>query len=233
MHSPGPDLHPLFEMSDQLIQSVETRLNPESAAGSSLLPGWSRAHVIAHLARNADALSNLVHWAKTGQIRPMYPSPEARESDIEESARQSFDDLVGDLRQTATALRTALESLNEEAWEAIVRPRPAASGPEIKATLIPWLRYREVAIHLVDLDCGTDFGDLPEPFLIRLIEETLPRLSDGIAGRTLISGENRWDIGGGGEEISGTTAGIAAWLTGRSDAHVTSQHPLPDLPKWL
>ena len=49
----------------------------------SLLPGWSRAHVLSHLARGADAMRNLLTGARAGQDRPAYASPQARNADIE------------------------------------------------------------------------------------------------------------------------------------------------------
>src|SRR5215470_8810861 len=48
----------------------------------TLLPGWNRRHLLSHVANNASALRNLVHWAKTGQERPMYASSEQRAADI-------------------------------------------------------------------------------------------------------------------------------------------------------
>ena len=61
---------------------------PRSRA-PSLCEGWTRAHVVTHIARNADALSNLVHWATTGEPTPMYASPESRDADIAEGARRA------------------------------------------------------------------------------------------------------------------------------------------------
>lgn len=55
----------------------------------SYLPGWSRAHVVAHVARNADALVNLLTWARTGVETPMYASGDQRAREIEEGARRA------------------------------------------------------------------------------------------------------------------------------------------------
>ena len=38
----------------------------------SLLPGWSRAHVLGHLARNADALVRTLEGTRRGERIPMY-----------------------------------------------------------------------------------------------------------------------------------------------------------------
>ena len=45
-----------------------------------LLPGWTVGHVLTHVARNADAYTNLLTWARTGVETPAYASPEAREA---------------------------------------------------------------------------------------------------------------------------------------------------------
>ena len=62
------------------------RLTDQEFDRPSLLPGWDRRHVVAHVARNADALVNLMTWARTGEETPMYPSVEARDAGIAEAA---------------------------------------------------------------------------------------------------------------------------------------------------
>lgn len=55
-----------------------TRAAPLDDAGldaPSTLPGWSRKHLVAHVAANADALGNLVHWAATGGAHRCTPLP--------------------------------------------------------------------------------------------------------------------------------------------------------------
>ena len=56
-------------------------------AAPTALPGWTRRHLVAHVAANADALGNLVHWAATGEVTPMYATPEERVAAIERTAR--------------------------------------------------------------------------------------------------------------------------------------------------
>ena len=50
----------------QAVERAAAELDPGQVAGPSRLPGWSRGHVLSHLARNADALVNLLTWARTG-----------------------------------------------------------------------------------------------------------------------------------------------------------------------
>jgi Mycothiol maleylpyruvate isomerase N-terminal domain len=65
----------------------EAELDDEALSVPSALPGWSRTHLLAHLAANADALGNLVRWAATGQPTPMYASPGERAAGIERGSR--------------------------------------------------------------------------------------------------------------------------------------------------
>ena len=82
----------------------------------SLLPGWTRGHVLSHLARGADAMRNLLRGARAGQDRPAYASPEARDADIDRSAAAEAKDLVDDLVGSALALRTVARQLPDTAW---------------------------------------------------------------------------------------------------------------------
>jgi maleylpyruvate isomerase len=182
----------------------------------SALPGWTRAHVVAHLAANAEAVGNLVHWAATGERTPMYASPDQRAADIEEGSRRNRAGLMAWFDRSAAALEAAMDGLSEDQWRAQV---VTAQGREVPASETPWMRAREVMVHAVDLATGIGFHDLPEDFLASLVEDVL-----GKRGR---------DAG-----VSGPLAGRAAYLTGRADG-VTAGVTAPDgsgapvLPPWL
>ena len=75
-------------------------LSDAQAREPSMLPGWSRGHVLTHLARNADAMVNLLTWARTGDETPMYPSREQRNADIEAGSGRPASDLVADVHAT-------------------------------------------------------------------------------------------------------------------------------------
>ena len=127
----------------------------------SLLPGWSRAHVVAHLARNADAMRNLLIGARTGQHRPAYASAQAREADIGTGAAQRSRDLVTDLADSAMALRTVIRQLPDEAWSFSVRMPDSEPFP---AALLPARRLAEVELHHCDLGIGYDAVRWPSSF---------------------------------------------------------------------
>ena len=56
----------------------------------SLLPGWSRAHVLTHLARNAEGGVRLLGWARTGVPSYEYESLDARPCSPQSCCRASW-----------------------------------------------------------------------------------------------------------------------------------------------
>ena len=77
----------LGDSTDRLLATAGA-LDDAQAAAPSRLPGWTRGHILTHLARNADGFRNLLIWARTGTETPMYPSEESRDRDIEAGARR-------------------------------------------------------------------------------------------------------------------------------------------------
>ncbi len=73
------------EAIDRVLASA-SKLSDEQMREDSLLPGWSRGHVLTHIARSGDGLRNLLIWAKTGEETPQYATPDARVTDIEAGA---------------------------------------------------------------------------------------------------------------------------------------------------
>jgi maleylpyruvate isomerase len=134
----------------------------------SYLPGWSRAQVVAHVARNADALLNLLNWARTGVETPMYASPDQRASEIEAGARRSAGELRADLLEANGRFAGELAALPDECWDATVR---TARGREVPVWEVSWMRVREVWVHAVDLDTGTSFDDVPHEVCAALVDD--------------------------------------------------------------
>ncbi|SHK44689.1 maleylpyruvate isomerase [Pseudonocardia thermophila] len=205
--------------------------------GPSGLPGWSRAHVVAHLARNAEGLCRLARWARTGEETPMYSSPEARNADIERSATYPIAQLRSDLIRTADELDATFAALDLIAWRATVRN---AQGLDISASELPWLRVREVWLHAVDLDAGARMEDIPDAVVDALLDDvtrTLSAKDDCPAAELIPTDRDRtWPLGlGGGTAIHGTAAGLLGWLTGRtsSAALLAMQGEVPKVPRWL
>jgi maleylpyruvate isomerase len=215
------------------------RLADDALAAPSLLPGWDRRYLLSHVAANADALRNLVHWARTGEERRMYASAEARDAGIKAGAAKPPAELREWITSSARALASDLDGLPAAAWDARII---TAQGLTREAREIPWMRVREVYVHVVDLGAGTGFADLPPSFLAALLDDIARRRST--VGKTPALtvtapdvGGRSWEINGPGEAtaVSGPLAALTAWLSGRPVTGLTAADgtPLPELPAWL
>jgi maleylpyruvate isomerase len=208
----------------------------------SRLPGWTRGHVLTHIARNADGLANLLRWARTGVETPMYANREAREAAIEAGASRPGADLTADLRVSAAAFADEAARLPGEAWTAPVR---GLQGPAIPAAGVLDWRLREVEIHHVDLAAGYRPADWPRAF----VAATLPQVAGQFGGRDdapacLLRADgmaDAWRIGADRPgtapvTVQGPAASLLAWLTGRSDGSglrvAGNGAALPELPAW-
>ena len=228
------ELSRYLELLDQgeafFIDALST-LNETSASEPSLLPGWERRTVAAHVARNADALVNLCNWARTGVETPMYPSPEAREEAIASSAEAGLDDVLEDVRSASSRLRQALFSLPDGAWEAKVR---AGQGRVVAAEKIPWMRSKEVWIHAVDLDAGPVFADLPLALVVELLSDIFRTWESRQITPDFRIVTSNGSFGAGSSTVRGELCDAAAWLTGRSGPErLVFEGPIPSISSWL
>jgi maleylpyruvate isomerase len=96
-------------------------LSDAAARQPSLLPGWSRGHVLTHLARNAEGSTRLLTWARTGVPGYEYESAEARAAEIEAGAGRPAEVLIEDVRRTAATLGEAAAGMPPQAWQRVVR----------------------------------------------------------------------------------------------------------------
>ncbi len=221
--------------STQALDHTIAKLTDDEARGASLLPHWSRGHVLTHIARNADAMVNLLAWARTGQETPMYASREKRDADIEAGASRPVAELVSDVQDSHERLCEDMSSLPTESWAAVVRY--GAAGRERPAAAIPTLRRTEVEIHHVDLDLDYTLAHWPEDFVELTLDETVADYSqrDEMSEFVLVSSDSKrvWTVGDGGPEITGPPPALLGWLIGRSDGTgLYCDGPLPDVGVW-
>jgi maleylpyruvate isomerase len=212
-------------------------LDDKALNDPSLLPGWTRRHLIAHVAANADALCRLAYWARTGEERRMYASPAQREAEIEVGAARPAADLRHWVADSAVRLAEDLARLSAAAWQA---PVITAQGRTVPATEIPWLRAREAYVHAVDLDAGLGFAGIPGEFLAALLDDVAARRSAQGTGPalTLTASDTgaAWHVTGSGDPypVTAPLAVLAAWLTGRpAPATDEANRTVPSLPPWL
>jgi maleylpyruvate isomerase len=233
----GPALDEMATSTDRLLATVD-RLDDAGLREPSLLPGWSRAHVLTHIARNADGLVNLATWARTGEETPMYPGGQAgRAADIEAGVARHIGDVRLDLSDSAERLLGAFADFPDDGLTRGVvfgAGRAAGFGWEI-----PLMRTREVEIHHVDLDGGYTPAHWSEGFVHRTLDQLAPFFRserDMPVGRLAASDSDRsWEVAADGPALTGPTNALLAWLTGRSTGdglQLDTGDPVPMAPTW-
>ncbi|AQS70145.1 maleylpyruvate isomerase family mycothiol-dependent enzyme [Streptomyces pactum] len=220
------DLASVRDATDRLLTGVG-KLDNASVTESSRLPGWTRGHVLAHLARNADALVNVLEG------RPMYVSGEARDADIERDAPRPLDAHLADVRESAARFQDV--SAAPADWSRTVELR---NGITDSASRVPFRRWAEVELHHVDLGIGYELEDLPAEFTERETGFLAARFTGhpDVPPARLSDGTRAWSTGreGGGPEVTvtGPPADLLGWLAGRREGSALSVQggPLPSLP---
>lgn len=196
-----------------LFLEAAAALDAPDWGAPSALPGWTNGHLVAHVAANADAIGNLVHWAATGMQTPMYASPAARAEGIALGESLSAAELLNWLHKSAEELDAAMAGLTDQQWQ---HPVVTAQGRTVPVSETPWMRAREVMVHAADLSGRTGFADLPTEFLQALRIDITDRRG-GVPG------------------VEGALPEVVAYLAGRRCHGVTARdgRPAPELGPWL
>jgi maleylpyruvate isomerase len=179
----------------RLVATVE-RIAHEQVRSPSRLPGWTIAHVLTHLARNAEGHVRRLEGAFRGEDVPRYPGGSAqRNGDIEEGARRSAVDILADLNTAQRRLELVWVRSVAAGW-----PHAELRGDDRwPATASPVRRLREVEVHHVDLGLGYEPSDWPEdyvawelPMLLATAPTRVHRTDDVRALVAWLSG--RWPV---------------------------------------
>ena len=213
------DVLELVITSTELLDQDVARLRQDSLAEASALTGWTRAHLLTHLARNADGLRNLLLAARTGAELRMYANPRARAADIEAGSSRPADVVIDDLLESDRRFLAEVAGMPSDRWVvevAFASGQPDA--PRIAAIDVLLMRLNEVAIHHVDLAAGFGFEDVPAKVAEALIDRYVRRYA------------NRGVVADG---VEGSLAERLRWLAGRGDGELLRRPAggaLPTLP---
>lgn len=222
-----------IDESDLRVVRTVDSLTDDQLREPSLLPGWSRAHVVAHLALNAEGLERVLTAVRLGKDRTMYDSDQARDDEIRELAQGPASELRKRLMAGVHCFTKAGHAMGEDDADRRVERTPG--GTTFRLGQVPLMRWREVEIHHVDLDAGYTPASWPAAFSLTLIESMTRRdwpepfqvLARDLA-RTWQFGE-----GSGGPVVTGPAGALGWWLTGREpDPSLSSNGPLPVVPPW-
>ena len=233
----------VIESTTHLIATAD-QFDDEAVREPSLLTGWTRGHLLTHVARNADAIVRLLAWAATGVETPMYASNAARDEEIEEGAGRSARELAADVREASERFAVQAARLSPEQWQAEISGR--RGGPQAAAWL-PWWRLEEILIHHVDLGVSYSPAHWPQSFT----EPELTLIAQRYANPVFTPESPSFRVHA--EDVDkvygicadpddeqaplvhGPSAALVAWLIGRSKGdglNVEPHGPLPQPPTW-
>lgn len=235
-----PDVDLIAHETDLLLETIHG-LTDEAVRAPSLCPGWTRAHVLTHLARNADGLRNVLRAAANGGDGAFYESQAARNGDIEAGAGRTAAELEADVETSADHLLEAIAETPESALDVTV-PRLRVNDDPAHQFLLPArraldLRLRELFFHHVDLAAGYTLADAPQVWLCRELGESAKRFTDGPAVLVDAGAAGSWRYGpadGDAVTVSGAPADLLGWVSGRADGAglSSSSGVLPQLGPW-
>lgn len=236
------DLTELDASAAALNRTVDA-LSEEELTAPSLLPGWTRAHVVAHLALNGRAFAQVLDGVARGQQVALYESDARRDADIEEYAAAGPSQLREALLAATTEFSDAVEAMDDESWARSFSRTPGDPGQPVSAVVTT--RRREVEIHHADLGTSYTHRDWPDDFVAELLDVvTVDRAEEGPFRVRATDLRREWSVGAGdgpvvsgpvvsGPVVSGTGADLAQWLTGRGGGEgLDAGGALPTLGPW-
>lgn len=228
----------MTEASQRLVRTVDG-LSEEQLAEASLLPGWTRAHVAAHLALNALALQGVLNGVAANSPVPMYPSQEARNRGIDDLVAAGPSEVRHQTLRSVSCFAAAAEDFPQDRAEVPVERVPGGSTFPAGAALS--MRWRELEIHHADLDSGYSHHDWP----VQFAETAITHLtSPGGSPRPWTSSfrvlahdsAQSWQVGEDHGQplitVTGSAADLAWWLSGRGTGEglKSDQGELPEVP---
>jgi maleylpyruvate isomerase len=215
-------LLPLLDDANERLLASIAGWGEDDVRQPSGLPGWTRAHVLAHLINNADGNRAAAWGAARELVLEVYPGGrEQRDAEIEIRSRWPGPALVLQLRRAIEELRAAWAAMPDEAWRRTVY-RSAGARQAWSALRT---RVAEVELHHVDLNAGSKPLNWPGGFVdayLPYVAEHVVERAKGAEGAWRLhrtDGAGAWELGLG--ELRGVVAGpgheLLGWLSGRAD----------------
>jgi maleylpyruvate isomerase len=141
-------------------------LSDAACRAPSLLAGWSRAHLLSHIARNAESHVRMFQAATRGEVSEQYPGGKpTRNREIDKGSTKSAEQLVVDVRTSIYLLEAAWAAATETTWlgHGI---KSHSDGSRVALHELVLMRWCETEVHHADLDLGFTWRDW-NPLFVR------------------------------------------------------------------
>ena len=187
-------------------------LTDSSALADSVLPDWTRGHVLAHLAGVGKALARQVEYALEGRKVDVYDGGRpARDAAITANAGNPAEDLVDAAVAASAMFDRALAKIGPDDWDRSVVYRDGTIADVVRAY------WREIEIHSTDLRLGYTPATWSPEFSDHLLTFTAPRAPEGAQVVLRADDGGTWTWGSGTPvEVTGARYDLAAWAAGRT-----------------
>lgn len=223
----------LPEATRRLIRAADA-IPDDAYAAPSGVPDWTRGHVLAHLALNAEGLAGALRGIMDGRRVPVYASQDVRDSDIARLAAARPSVIRSRLLGATTDLTDALDAVPDDQWDTTIDRVPG--GRTFTAGDVPRMRLGEVEVHHADLAVGYTRHDWPTAYVVLLLDQ---RSETGVPADTSFHArasdlDRTWRFGEGGPVVTGTAADLGWWLTGRGEGEglTSDSGTVPQIGAW-
>ncbi|AWT41610.1 MULTISPECIES: maleylpyruvate isomerase family mycothiol-dependent enzyme [Streptomyces] len=244
----APDPHAVLGQvalaAERFVATVAV-LEDDELRAPSALDGWTRGHVVAHVARSADAYVGLLLTARDG----VAPGPRLSAAElaraVEADAGRGRDGLAGQVRSSLDRFVREARALPVEAWQRMVC---ALAGWRHPAWFTLHRCRRELETHHVDLRLAYGTHDWPAAYVSWALEETVATLRAQdfpVASVHATDLGRTWRVGSGGPSVAAPGHALLGWLAGRLPAPAPADEaartdlarapgdlPLPHPPVW-
>jgi maleylpyruvate isomerase len=209
--TPDALLTELHKAAD-VVASQAGKLTEEDVTAPSALPGWTRGHVLAHIAGISNAMARQLEYASRGETVELYDGgQEGRTKAIGMAAGHTLAQHRADLDSALERALRAFDALDATGWQVPISYR---GGVVLDGGSALW---RELVIHASDLNTGLGPETWSRTFCEQLFGFLAARVPEGQKFVLQPLGLPPVTIGTGNRStvISGMLTDIAAWLAGR------------------
>ncbi|WP_194467830.1 maleylpyruvate isomerase N-terminal domain-containing protein [Bradyrhizobium sp. CCBAU 53340] len=133
-------------------------LSDSALDAPSLIPCWTRRHVVAHIGYQARSLARLAEAARKGMAKEVLVEPEHQNENVEFGATLPAHALRYLFQHSAVHLNVEWRDLSDSQWQTSVL---SLKGDLVPLSRTPWSRATEIWRRAIDLDNGGSLYDLP------------------------------------------------------------------------